>query len=344
MPEEITFNQISQTKGSFEAKGVLFGLKSENLVKTSDKGFKMMNLGLRLADGEVMYLSLNGGEQKFVYFSKMGAKGEKPVQEKVEWEKRNRFNKDGYNLIGVRLGLTKNEETGKNELVTKVAYDAIEYIEENAEDGMSVFVKGQIEFGSYEKNEELKKTVKFVPNAIYLAGQPIDFQDEKFEKYAEFAQKVVYKGVRREKIEKSEEYNFYADVALIGYRTYEETSLEITKDLAAKFKDNLKPNTGIVMTGKLKSSQVVETVTAEVWGEDTKVGKPKNTGRTVLFVDGAQPATIDTETYKQKVLDAYIGEVAEYKKAQEAKKAGFASQEGGDWGNKSKVDEVEEVW
>jgi hypothetical protein len=344
------FVQLKKTEGTFEARGVLFNLKSERAFteKTvaGGKTMRFANIGLRIADGEVMFLSFSRMEQEFVYFSKPSEKkGEKGTTEKVEYAKakRNDFHKEGYKLIGMGLALTK-DENGKNEEVKYLdAFDGIKYIEDHAEDGMSVFVKGKIEFGSYEDNntKELRKTVKYVPTGIFLAKEPINFQDEKFEKSANFTQPIVFNAVRREIEDKDVKY--YIDCGVVGYEFYQEVSIEASEVLAKALKENIKSNQGITLTGKIKSTQNVEVVVAEVWGEESKMGKARNSSKTIMFADGA-PKTVDTTTYNKKDLETYILACEEKVKAKAAKKAGFESQESGSWGEKSESKTEESAW
>jgi hypothetical protein len=345
--KKVEFEQLAQTKGTFVAKGKLFNLKSENAfkeIKTSNgKQMRMANIGLRIADGEVMYLSLNGMEKDFVYFSKKGEKGQKAVTEKVEWAKRNRFSKDGYRLIGIGLALHKDEETKKNEDVkTFEAFDAIEYIQENAEDNMSVTVKGTVEFSSFEdKNtKEMKHGVKYVPTGMYLNGTEIDFQAEGFKKDAQFAQPVIFNAARKE------DDKFFLDVSVVGYKTIEDASLETTEQLAKIMKDKVKPFSGIILTGEIRSAQVVEEVVAEVWGERRDVGKAKTPSRVIMFVDGARPESVNTETYPKKAVEAYREACAAEKNKKASKNKDFESQEGGSesWGKKNDVAVEESGW
>lgn len=349
------FVQLKQTKGTFEARGVLFGVKGERAFKemttTNGKKMIMINLGLRIADGETMYLSLNGMEKDFVYFSKMGKKGEKPVTEKVEWAKRKRFRKEGYRLIGMGLALEKDADTGKNKEVQYMeAFDAAEYLQEHAEDGMSVFVKGNIEFGSFEdkQTKEIKKTTKFVPNGIYLNGTEINFQAADWKRESGFAQPVILTGVRREVgDDKDKTTSYFIDFATIGYKSYQESSIECTEALAKVLKDKVKPGTGITITGRIQSSQDVEPVTAEVWGEASTVGKAKTSARVSLLATGARPETMDIETYVSKELEAYRQACEVEKKTKESKKAGFESQASGAeaWGEKSEIQQpAESAW
>jgi hypothetical protein len=348
---ESNFVQLKQTKGTFEARGVLFNLKSERAFTektvTGGKQMRFANIGLRIADGEVMFLSLNASEKDFVYFSKPAAKkGEKPTTEKVEWAKRERFHKEGYRLIGMGLALAKDAETGKNEdAVYLDPFDAVKHIEDHAEDGMSVFVKGNIEIQSFEdaNTKELKKVTKYVPTGIFLAKEPIDFQNiEKFPKVADFALPVVFKAVRRET--EGDNVSFFIDFGFVGWKSYLEYSLETTETLAKVLKDKVKANTGITITGKIQSSSDVETVETEVWGERSNVGKQRTPARVVMMVTGARPETVDVDSYIKKELEAYIAACEEEAKNKANKKAGFESQESGSWGETSAVKTEESAW
>jgi hypothetical protein len=327
---------LGKNVGTFQARGKLFGVKGENTFKDittkSNKSMRTMNLGLRLADGENMYLHLQGMEQEFVWFSKQGKNGEKPVTEKVEWKKRLSPKKD-FRIIGVNLGLVK-DENGKNELTALTQFDAVEYIEEHATDEMSVFVKGNIEFSSYLKDGDLKHATKFVPNAIYLAKEDIDFQAEKFEKEAEFVQNIIFTGVDRVKDEEGDTYKYFVNGSVVGYNVIEDIVLETTEALTKTFKDNIKSFNSITLTGKIKSTKGTLEVDANVWGEDVKVGKRTQSSRTSLFVIGARRESLENEKYSKKTVEAYREQCDELRRSKDA--GSFKSQDGGDWGKDSK--------
>lgn len=338
---------LKQTKGSFELRGKLFGLKAEKAYKETttknNKPMRFLNFGVRVSATENVYLSLSAMEPDEVWFSKVGKKGDKPVTEKMDYAKakRNDFERDGWKLIGMGLALHKNEETGKNEDVKVYPqYDAIEEIMDNAKDGTSVFVKGTVEFGSYEDDKnEVKKTVKYVPTAIYLTKDEIDFEDEKFEKYSEFVQPVIYRGVNRNESE-DKVVTYSLDVASINYKDYQEFSLPCTETIAKLFKEKkFKPYCKINLTGHLANDQIVEVVEDEddSWGEKSKMNKPKNFAKTVLMVTGADKDSINTEEYNAKTIEAYRIEVETEKAAKKNKSAGSETQEGGDWGKKGKI-------
>lgn len=359
MTEE--FVQLKETKGNFELRGKLFGLKGERAFKeqVAKDGdlMRMMNLGVRISPTENIYLTLNGqegikvkGEEgRWVWFNKPGQKGEKSTTERVSAKKRNSFSKEGYRLIGFGLALHKDEETKKNEEVKNyIPFDAIKEIEDNAVDGMSVFVKGNIEFGSYEdeKTHEVKKTQKFVPNAIYLTKDEIDFESKDFEKYAEFVQPVIYRGWNRN-VADDKTATFSLDVASITYRGYEEFSLPCTEKIAKLFKDKLKPYCKVNLIGNLENDQIVQIVEDDDnddWGTKSKMGKAKNFAKTILMVSGADKDSINTEDYTSKIVENYRSAVEAEKAAKKNKSAAAETQDGGDFGKKGKIKSEDEGW
>lgn len=338
MANEIENIRLKATDGIFEVRGVIFGMKSEKAFKEFDtknkKPMRIANIGLRISDSETMYLSLNGMVQEFVTFTK-SVPNEKPLVEKVAWDKVKSFKKEGFRMMGIGLALHKNEETGKNEEVKIMTqYDAIEYIKENLVDGASVYVKGKIEHGSFEDTatKEVRKTTKFVPNGIYLNGVGIDFQNKETVKHAEFAQTLVFKeAVKRED-------KFFINCAIVGYNSYEEIEIEASEELATQMKNRLKPFNSITVTGVIKSVQDVETVTSEVWGESSTVGKAKSSGKTAIYATGARGETVNTETYAKKILAEYEEQILNIKKEKASKSASFETQnsDGEDWGKGKK--------
>ncbi len=343
---------LKQTKGSFELRGKLFGLRAEKAYKETTtkngKPMRFLNFGVRVSATENVYLSLSAMEPDEVYFSKVGKKGDKPITEKFDYAKakRNDFERDGWKLIGMGLALHKNEEGTKNEDVKVYPqYDAIEEIMDSNLDGVSVFVKGTVEFGSYEDEttKEVKKTQKYVPNAIYLAKTDIDFEDEKFEKYAEFVQPIIYiDAVKTVAEDKSVSCHLVA--ASINYKDYQEFTLPCTEAIARLFKEKkLKSYCKINVTGHLQNDQIVEIVEEDdSWGEKSKMGKAKNFAKTILMVTGADKDSVNTEDYNVKSIEAFRAEVEAEKATKKNKSAGAETQEGGDWGKKGKVKSEDE--
>ena len=337
-------DQVKATKGLFQVVGKLYRVSSEGAFKRknegTDKEFRMINLGLQISGSETMFLSLNGNKQKEVYFSKSsGKKGVPGETMKVEWKDRFKSIKDA-NLIGVSLGLVRKEgsET-ENDVQVMTPFDAYDYLRENAKDGMSVKVFGTIEFSSYDKDGEMKHMQKFVPSKIYLEKVPVNFEDEKFVKVAEFSQPAIFLGGNKD------ETGNYFTCGYVGYKSYETYSIEVDTPVYDYFKKSMKPNWAMTLTGEIKTSQIENHVQVQdAIGKSREVGVPRETVKTVLFVDGARPDTLEKDLYTAKIIEKYLSAIEADKAEREAAKSGFDSQEDSVPGKTRKISDEESAW
>ncbi|MCK5022699.1 MAG: hypothetical protein KAS04_00865, partial [Candidatus Aenigmarchaeota archaeon] len=161
---------IPETKGFFQLKGKVVGVGKENFYKEgktrAGNPYRRISFGVQVSKNETFFVEIFGNIMENVYFSKRNE--DKTFTTKaVAWKDRKKFNKKDYSLIGMNLGLTKKEDSkGKavNDKQYMVDFDGCEHINENLKDGMSVFVKGKIQYGHYSDDSgELKRTQKFIP-------------------------------------------------------------------------------------------------------------------------------------------------------------------------------------
>ena len=161
---------LPETKGSFQAKGIVNGVEKERFYtdkKTqTGKDFRAVNFGCEYNDKQTIYMNLNGMPQQEVFFSKRDQATGKTETKKIPWANRNKFNEDGWRMIGVNLGLTKTaDKDGKtvNDKKTMHSFDACEYIKKNLKDDMSVFIRGNVDFSSYtDKEGNIRISVKYI--------------------------------------------------------------------------------------------------------------------------------------------------------------------------------------
>ena len=103
---------LPQTKGTFQLKGIVTGVSRDGFYKegvgNSGKKWRAVNFGLVVSEGTVLYLSLLGAEQDRAYFS--GKENDKFTTVDVEWSKRHSFNRAGFRIFGLNLGLEKGED------------------------------------------------------------------------------------------------------------------------------------------------------------------------------------------------------------------------------------------
>ena len=317
-----TKHGVQETVGIFQVRGVVTGTEKDkffNELKTKNNSdMRIVNFGVNVDKGKAVYLSLNGTVKDEVCFSKKDKEG-KIQTKKVKWANRETFKEDGYNLIGVNLGLKKNDE-GKNIKITKTEYDACEEISKLLKDDMSVFAKGKIDFSSFKDNSEnVKRATKFIPQQISLTSKEIDFDDEGFQVKSDFKQQIIFMG-----IEKKDNY-FVVSAKIATYSSIEDTEFIIKDDkLASLFKKNLKPYNAITVYGNISVEEnIVEVSNDDCWGKEDPTNAIISPTKRELVITGATPSTIDKDTYSEKIIEEAIERLNQSQEAQE------------DWGKKN---------
>lgn len=120
---------LPETKGIFEVRGLSTGMKRESALKNiktkSKKDMRILNFGIQTAPESTTYVTLQGIEKEEVYFGKKAeVKGEKGEVLKVKWSKRFEEQPKGFRLMGVSVGLEKDED-GKNIVENCTEFDAV---------------------------------------------------------------------------------------------------------------------------------------------------------------------------------------------------------------------------
>lgn len=326
---------LPQTRGSFQIRGKVTGTQKDSFYKEkltkTDKPWRSVSFGVQYADDATIFVGLNGMERDFVYFSKK--EDNKIVTKEVPWKERFTFAEKDYSLIGVNLGVSKIKDIKGNEVNDKkrvTDYDACKEIADNLTDNQTVFVKGNIEFGTYNE----KHTTKFVPSQVSL-GKDIDFEAEDFNPLADFTQVIVYISTT------PNEDKTRATVAakIVNYDSVEDAEFIITDmNLARMFNKNLKPYTSIKVWGNISVEKNTEEVTTtDCWGTENNMEKVNAPTIRELIITGADPETIDMTTYTEAEIDKAI-EAARASKAAEKDFGG--STEG--WGSVEKSDDADD--
>lgn len=295
---------LPQTRGSFQIRGVVTGTQKENfytekLTKT-DKPWRSVAFGLKYDKDATMFVSLNGMEKENVYFTKKEDK--ETITKEVPWRDRFTFAEKDFSLIGINVGVKKVKDAKGNDVNDKkrlTEYDACREISENLADDKTVFVKGTIEYGSYND----KHTTKFIPNQVSLA-KDIDFESEDFAPLADFTQVIIVTGMK----DNDDKTETTVEAKIVTYNTVEDAEFYINDmGLARVFKKNLKPYTSIKVWGNIvveKNTEEVETT--DCWGQKNNMEKTNAPTVRKLVITGADPETIDASTYKEEEIDKAI--------------------------------------
>lgn len=345
-------HEMPQTRGIYQVRGLVNGVDkqsfyTEKKTKTG-KDFRAVNFGIAYEDGKTIYMSLNGMPKDKVYFSKKGDDG-KTTTKAVDWKNRNNKDKEGYRLIGTNLGLAKTTDSnGKtvNDKKTMVEFDACQYIRENLEDDMSVFVKGTLDFSSYtNKNGEISRSTKFIPSQISLCQKDIDFEAEDYQPSHDFTQTIVFVGIDQEKMDDKATGRFVVEAKIVNYNSIESAEFIIEDSkLANQFRKSLKPYWAISVHGKINVVNNIETVEEEdCWGESNAMERVSNPTRRELVITGATPSTIDKESYSEKEINEAIRKQNSAKTAEQNFSGKVADANDDDWGTTAD-DDGDEPW
>lgn len=320
---------LPQTKGNFQVRGRVSGTLKDNfyvekLTKTN-KPWRSASFGVEFDPGSTIYVGLNGMERDAVYFSKRDDETKKTVTKSVPWKDRFTFKEDGYRLIGVNLGIEKvKDEKGKevNNKKTLTDYDAAKEISDHLVDDKTVFVKGRIEYGSYNDSH----TTKFVPSQISLA-KDIDFEAEEFAPLADFTQTIVFISVTPN----DEKTKATVEAKIVNYDSIEDAEFFIEDmSLAKMFNKNLKPYTSIKVWGNISvKKDTSEVETTDCWGKKNNMDRVNTPTVRELIITGADPDTIDTNTYSEEEIDRAIEAI----KASREAENDFGGSANGTWGS-----------
>ena len=263
-------------------------------------------------------------ERDNVYFCKKIEDG-KTDKKVIPWKDRFNYHEEGYRMIGVNVGVEKTtDENGNtvNNKKTLTDYDSCKEISDHLRDDMSVFVKGNLEFSTYQDSHR----TKFVTSQVSLTKDDVDFEKEEFHPVADFTQMIVFMGVTPNK----EKTRATVEAKIVTYDTIEDAEFIIEDmNLARMFAKQLKPYTGIKVWGRISVEKDTEEVeTTDCWGKKNNMDKVNSPTIRELIIEGADPNSIDTGTFTESEIDKAIEEM----KAAKAAENDFGGSENGGWG------------
>lgn len=337
-------HDLQQTNGLFTLCGIVSGTDKENFYKETktknDKPFRSVTFGVEFDKDKREYVSLNGMQRDQVVFIKRETVNgqSKTVTEKVDWKDRFAFRKEGFSLLGVHLGLTKTTDKNGKEVNDKkiaVEYDACNEIGTHLKDGSSVFVRGKVEFSTYQD----KHYTKFVPQQISLCSKDIDFDDEKFESNARFTQTIIFMGIEKSA---DTEGKFIISGKVVGYNSIEDVEfVTYNAKLARTLKKTLDPYNAVEIYGNISvTSNVEEVEEDDEWGESNKMERNNSPFIRELVVTGANKESVDKTLYSEESVESAIAKL--HAKANAEKE--FDSDD--DWGsvNTSSGSDDDDEW
>lgn len=337
---------LPQTTGNFRVRGEVIGTSKENFFKTSIQKNKLQRNTISFAvkssiDNEV-YVEVSDSEKEKAYFFKSNGKGEKGEVKSIAWSKRtapirnkkgvlesppiidfdenenlvlNNYieNENGFNAIGVSVGLLK-DESGKNVTKTFLDYDAAEVLSVLIEEGSSILIVGETDFSSMETNEGIKRYKKLRIKKIYNSA--VNFEAEDFKEESVFQQRFIFTGIEPAKKDgevDKEDRRWIVSGKIINYNSIEDVEFVIRKpELAKNYKKRIKPYTAITVSGRINNRREEEIVVNEDdWGGE-EVYEVVNSPRKFEFEIVSGASNIDATTYTEAVLNEAFKPQEEY--------------------------------
>ena len=345
--------ELQETKGSFQVKGLVNGVDKEKFYTSkptkTGKDFRNVNFGCMYDDKKSVYVNLNGMPQQNVYFFKRDAASGKTDTKTVPWANRNKFNEEGYRMIGVGVGLEKTTDAnGKavNDKKTMTPYDACAYIKDYLMDDSSVFIRGNLEFSSFVDSEgNTRRSIKYVPGQISLC------KEVKFEDYNDdnkpshdFTQNIVFMGIDKESVDDKETGRFIVSTKIVTYNDIVDAEFIITDSkLAGVLRKNLKAYNAITVHGRIEVTNNIQAVEEEdVWGESNAMNSTNSPTKTELIITGATPSTLDKDTYTEKNVADAMKKIRASKNAEQ--NFVVESETDDSWGEVVSDDDESEPW
>ena len=333
---------LIETKGSFQLRGIVTNTEKDEFYKEgktkNETPKRNVKFGVEYDKDSRVSVELQGFTRKEVFFNKRAEKkGDPSTTERVPWDDRFNFSKEGFRLIGVNCGVKKvmNPE-GKLENDKKMLteFDACKEIGENLKDDESVFVRGNLEFSSFEGENGMVRFVRLTPNQISLC-KDVDFDKEDFKPIHDFTQTIMFMGISQEKENDVKTGRFIVEAKIVTYSSIEDAEFIIeNSSLANIFRKNLKPYNAITVWGRITTHTQADVVEEndDVWGESNDMTRINASARREFIITGADKSSLDTSVYSQEIVDQAIIKI---KNAQTARKDfGGASDDNtdDDWG------------
>jgi hypothetical protein len=344
------------TPGSFTMSGIVSGVKKPTFYSEKDFGSTKMrsaNFGVKYDDNKTLFPTVQGFTRASVYFSRKNSTTGKNETKQVSWADRLTFaeNNPDWKIIGCNIGLKKDEE-GKNIKQYLTEYDAAKYIKENLNDGVTVFVRGNLDFSSYVKGGEVHRKINYNATQVSLSAD-VDFTAEGYKPIHNWTQEVVYTGIEKETdADGKHTGRFVMSGYVVSYNAIEPVSFIVTSSKDANnLRKNMKPYQSINVDGVTEVVHAIEDV-AEVddWGNPIPAHKrANNPSIREMIVTYLDPSTIDSDSFSEKAIAAGIKKLKDkenvaknFGEKREEEKVEEATDDG--WGDSSSADDDDTPW
>lgn len=291
----VEVKKLEETKGSFTLKGKIEGLNSNYAVRegvtSSDKDYKALSFFVYTSPTNRVKVEMFGMEREVIFYSSKAKQSKK-----VPFENRDKINLKGYQLMGVNINTTGK----KNDRKTLIEYDAVDFIQENFNDGDSVYIRGQLDFSEFEnqQGEKINKTT-FRMTSISKETD-IDFEEEDFQQHAFFKQDIVVNELMEE------DGKLFIHAKVIKYKgDLADATFIVDSQRLKKFAKTLKKNLrfgdwinvkGWIISEAIEGEELEEEADDDDWGGETPDGMDNK--YITEYINELQIVNVDNKTYE----------------------------------------------
>lgn len=321
--------ELQPTYGNFTLRGQVVWKDRPNAyvedVSSSGYPYRRIRFGVKTDDKNIIQVELFQTKFDDVMLQNI---------ETRELDKRVKYGEhynlpEGYRLfMPINLGL-EQDENGENIKKQLIPYDAIKYIDNELNNGDTVFIFGSLRFSEYKRDGNITPQVTFEPRGIYLASTKYD--DEGFEGESVFNQEIILNRTEIDKkkgrllvtayIVNDKKGNFVTHNFYIDANKYKKFAMNVHK---LKFGTKLKVEGYIHHT--VEEQEVEQD---DAWGESpTKA--ITNIVKELEITRAEKPKKEDVGFYKE---DDFVKKMEEDKESIEDNP--FASDSEDDWGDSS---------
>lgn len=341
---------LMETKGTFQLRGVVTNTEKNDFYKEGStptgKPKRSVKFGVKYDKKSTANISLNGYVKKEVFFYKK--ENGKSITERVPWEERFTFSKEGFRLIGVNCGVKKimnsNGEV-ENDKKTLTEFDACKEIGENLHDDVSVFVTGKLDFGSFDET----RYERFVPTQVSLC-RDVDFSTENFTPISYFTQRIMFMGISQEEKSGIKTGRFVVSAKIVTYSSIEDAEFIVENaTIANTFRKALKPYNAIEVFGTISINTSTDTVDDDnIWGAPNPMERVNSSTKKEFIIIGAKESSLDRDVYSKELVEQAMIKIKNAKEAKNDFGETTTNSTGDDWGspmvNLEGDDSEDEVW
>lgn len=298
----ILTKELQPTYGNFTLRGQVVWKDRQNAHRTgetsSGSDWQALEFGVKTSDKNIVAVNLFSTKFDKV---KLKNKETKKLDKEVDYGNHTGELPEGYELfMPLTLGLEKDND-GNNIKERLIQYDAISYINENLNNGDTVFLFGSPRFSEYtDKDGNKTPKVEFEPRGIFKST--VDYDEDGFTSESTFEQKIILRNTELDK----KNNNLQIDAYIITNKKGEFVPHKFYIDVD-KYKDfalnvhKLKFGTILSVEGIIHHTvEEKEVVINDGWGESPTGNAVTTVKRSLEITKAVKPSKEDVAYYSKE--------------------------------------------